>query len=108
MRDGVRSVERKGTVVSRPVEVRPLGKYRVWLRYDDGVEGQVDLADLAGRGVFRAWEDPEFFAAVRIGAHGEIAWSEDIDLCPDAIYLRLTGKTPEQLFPNLRKVEADA
>jgi len=27
---------------------------------------------------------------------------EDIDLCPDALYLRLTGKTPEDLFPALK------
>ncbi len=35
------------------VEVMPRAGYRVWLRYGNGVEGEVDLSDLAGRGVFK-------------------------------------------------------
>ena len=46
---------------------------------------------LAGKGVFAAWEDPEFFAGVYIGPLDGISWSERIDLCPDAVYMRLTG-----------------
>jgi hypothetical protein len=40
-----------------PVEVKALANYRIWLRYDDGVQGEVDPSDLAGRGVFKAWSD---------------------------------------------------
>jgi hypothetical protein len=38
---------------------------------------------------------------VRIAEGGAIAWGEQIDLCPDAMYLRLTGKEPEDVFPGL-------
>ena len=86
----------------RPVEVRALEPYRIWLRYDDGVEGEVDLSDMAGDGVFAAWQDPSFFSAVRVGPGGSIAWDDDIDLCGDALYLELTGMTPEERFPLLR------
>ena len=75
----------------RPVEVRALEPYRIWLRYDDGAEGEVDLAHLAGDGMFTAWKDPKFFAGVYIGPLGGINWSERIDLCPDDMYMRLTG-----------------
>jgi Protein of unknown function (DUF2442) len=34
----------------KPIEVRPLSDYRVWIRFADGVEGEVDLSYLAGRG----------------------------------------------------------
>ena len=85
----------------RPVEVRALEPYRIWLRYDDGVEGEVDLSHLAGDGVFVAWEDHGFFAAVRLGPCGSIVWGEDLDLCGDALYLEITGMTPEELFPRL-------
>ena len=51
----------------RPVEVRALEPYRIWLRYEDGVEGEVDLSHLAGDGVFVAWEDREFYSGVRLG-----------------------------------------
>ncbi len=88
----------------KPVEVRAQEGYRIWLRYEDGAEGEVDLSDLAGRGVFSAFEDREFFEAVSIGEFGEVRWSEDIDLDPYELYLRLTGKSPEDLFPNLGEI----
>lgn len=42
-------------------------------------------------GLFAEWEDPSFFAGVYIGPIGGISWSDRIDLCPDALYMRLTG-----------------
>lgn len=92
----------------RPLAVRALSGYCLWLRYSDGVEGTVNLSDLAGRGVFKAWEDRAFFETVRIDQAGAVAWGEGIDLCPDALYLRLTGKAPVELFPNLKLVKTDA
>ena len=88
--------------MKKAVEAKPLSGYRIWLRYSDGVEGEVDLSDLAGRGVFKAWTDRKFFEGVHVDKSGAISWNEDIDLCPDALYLRLTGKTAEELFPGLK------
>ena len=42
---------------------------------------------------------PDVFRSVRVGVHGAIEWDGDIDLCPDALYMRLTGKSPEELLP---------
>ena len=86
----------------RPVVVEPREGFRIWLRYADGVEGEVDLSDVAGKGVFVAWLDRKFFEDVRIGEWGEIAWRNEIDLCPDALYLEITGKSPEDIWPGLR------
>jgi len=96
------------TLVPRPVEVRPLPNYRIWLRYDDGVAGEIDLSEFKGRGVFAAWDDPAFFETVRLASHGAVEWGNDIDLCPDALYMQLTGKSPEELFPALRSTHVDA
>jgi len=89
-------------------EVKVLQDHRLWLRYSDGVKGDVDLADIAGRGVFAAWNNRKFFESVKIDASGALAWGDSLDLCPGALYLRLTGKTPEELFPKLKSPEVHA
>ncbi|MFC2173405.1 DUF2442 domain-containing protein [Acidobacteriota bacterium] len=94
--------------MNRPVEIRALDGYKIWIRYSDGIEGEVDLSALLGRGVFRAWEDKALFMKVKIGQAGAITWGDDIELCPDALYLLLTGKEPDDLFSNLRLAKADA
>jgi len=92
----------------KPVEVKPLPGYKLRLKYADGVEGEVDLSGLVGKGVFRLWDDPNAFQNVSIGSSGEIRWGEQVDLCADALYMQLTGKSPEAVFPNLRKAGVDA
>ena len=92
----------------KPVEVKALPGYRIWLRYDDGAQGEIDLSDMAGRGVFQTWTDPAVFKTVKLGSHGAIEWSPDLDLCPDAMYLRLTGKTVEAVFPGFAPASVDA
>jgi len=94
--------------MKRIIQVSPRDGYRIWVRYADGVEGEIDLNDLAGRGVFQAWADRRVFETVHIDEGGGIAWEGGLDLCPDALYLRLTGQSPEELFPNLKVVQADA
>ena len=83
----------------RPIEVQPRLGYRIWLRYSDGASGEVDLSHLAGRGVFKAWNDPACFETVHIGLSGSVAWGEEIELCPDDLYVRLTGKSVAEVMP---------
>lgn len=92
----------------KPLKVKSLGKYKIWIKYPDGAEGEVDLSRYAGKGVFTVWDQKENFDDVRIGEHGEIQWADDIDLCSDTIYLLLTGKQPEEVFPNLKQEEFHA
>ena len=81
------------------VEVTAREGYRIWLRYSDGASGEVDLSHLAGQGVFEAWLDREFFEDVFIGEGGEVSWRDDLDLDPFQLYMDITGKTVEELFP---------
>ena len=79
--------------MNRVAQVEPRDGFRLWLRYSDGSAGEVDLSGMAGKGVFRAWDKPGLFDRVHVAAHGAIAWSEEIELCPDALYIELTGKS---------------
>ena len=88
--------------MARPTTVESRDGYRIWLRYSDGAAGEVDLSHLAGRGVFAAWNDRTCFEAVRVTADGGIAWGEDIELCPDTLYIRLTGKSVEEVMSRAR------
>jgi len=92
----------------RITRVQVLPGYRLELAFDDGASGTVDLADMAGKGVFAFWLDRKAFEQVRIGSAGELVWSDRIDLCPDALYLKTTGKKPEDVFPALRQQPAHA
>ena len=83
----------------RPTEVKPREGYRIWLRYSDGATGEIDLSHLAGRGVFKAWNDRACFKTVHIAPAGGIAWREDVELCPDALYMQLTGKSVVEVMP---------
>jgi hypothetical protein len=84
------------------VAARPVGDYRLYLRFEDGVEGEVDLgAFLSFRGVFGPLRDPAYFAQVRVDPElGTVSWPNGADLDPDVLYARLTGTAvlPPALF----------
>ena len=81
------------------VEVEARERYRIWVRFNDKVSGEVDLFHLAGLGVFKAWDDRRFFEGVFIGEGGEVSWPGEIDLDPYKIYMDVTGKTVDDMFP---------
>jgi hypothetical protein len=81
------------------VEVKNLDGFRLFLKFNDGVSGTVDLSSIAGRGVFVSWLNAGFFEKVRITDVGALEWPGELDLCPDSLYLQLTGKKAEDLFP---------
>ena len=58
----------------------------------DGLEGEVDLSNLVGKGVFTAWTDAKEFARVYVDEEsGTVTWPGGIDLAPDALHHDLAG-----------------
>jgi len=82
------------------VEVRHLGGYRLHLRFEDGVAGEIDLSSqLEFRGVFAPLRDVAEFSKVRVNPEiGTIVWPNGADLDPDVLYAAVTGK-PIALAP---------
>jgi len=102
------SIPRNILIVKQIIAAKPLDGFRLWLRFSDGIEGVADLSDLVGCGVFSAWNTPGVFAGVKVTEFGAVAWENEIDLCPDTLYLRVTGKTPDDLFPSLHETVTHA
>jgi hypothetical protein len=71
------------------VSVAPLSGYRIALRFDNGVEGELDLTSMVQKGgVYTPLQDPAFFTKVYVDPEwGCVAWPNDVDLCPDALYM---------------------
>ena len=82
--------------------------YRIHLTFDDGVAGTVDLSHLVGRGVFSSWLDYDVFRLVHIGETGDLRWPDRIDLCPDSMYLKVSGKPFSEVFPELTGTSSHA
>jgi hypothetical protein len=84
------------------VRAKPLPDYRLELHFDNGESGVVGLSSFVGRGVFVAWEQPGAFEQVSVSSEGAVEWPGGLDLCPDALYLQMSGKKVEEVFPVLQ------
>jgi hypothetical protein len=71
----------------RVVEARYLGDHRVWLRFDDGLEGEVDLASALRGPVFEPLRDPRRFAEFRVDL--TLCWPNGADLAPESLHERV-------------------
>jgi len=75
------------------IKAECLQPYKIKIRFSDNIEGIVDLSDLAGKGVFKFWNDPKNFNDVKIDPQTHtIMWDNGkIDLCPDSLYEEITA-----------------
>lgn len=86
------------------IEVRPLGGHRLFLKFDEGTEGETDLSSvLRWDGVFAPLADPAVFAHMRVDPEiGTVVWPNGADLCPDVLFSLITGAA----LPGVRRTVA--
>lgn len=89
------------------IQVRPLEGFRLYLRFEDGVEGEVDVQKLIPfDGVFAPLKERNEFEKVSVNPElGTVCWPNGADLDPDVLYARLTGQPAPR--PGRATVEAD-
>jgi hypothetical protein len=73
--------------------VRHVRDHVLWVEFDDGASGQIDLSIYLDRGpIFMPLGDIEFFKQVRIEG-GTLCWPNGADIAPERIY-ELVDKAP--------------
>ena len=80
----------------RIVQVKPLVGYRLWVRFNDGVEGIYEVEPERRGGVFAQLRDPAVFNEVAINEDfGCVEWPGGIDLCPTAMHEEMARRVVE-------------
>lgn len=71
-------------------EAKYRGDYRIWLRFADGVEGEVDFEDQLWGEMFEPLKDKARFAEVALDKELEtIVWPNGADFAPEFLYQEL-------------------
>ena len=74
----------------RLVEARYLRDFVIWLRFSDGVKGEVDLAGELEGPVFEPLRDASYFRQFTLNPSlHTIAWPNGADLAPEFLYDRV-------------------
>lgn len=69
------------------VDVKYVRDYVIWVRFNDGIDGEVDLsAELEGE-VFGPLKDKKLFKTVKTDSlPGTVVWDNGADLAPEFLY----------------------
>ncbi|HEX8255922.1 MAG TPA: DUF2442 domain-containing protein [Thermoanaerobaculia bacterium] len=72
------------------IEVRYVRDFVVWLRFQDGTSGEVDVSRSLKGPVFEPLRNIEFFKQVRVDPElGTIVWPNGADVAPETLYERV-------------------
>ena len=83
------------------IEVRPVGDHLVFVRFDDGMAGELDLSAYAARGgIFEPLADIGIFNQVAIEG-GTLAWPNGADIAPERLYAMLEAAPKPESSRNL-------
>jgi hypothetical protein len=76
------------------VAVEPQEGYQLYLKFEDGREGIVDISQLIEfTGVFSPLQDLTYFIQVKVNPDwGTIYWENGADLDPDVLYSLVTSQ----------------
>ena len=71
----------------RIAEAKYAGEYRIWLRFADGVEGEIDLEPELRGEMLEPLKDKSLFARFEVYPERDtIFWPNDADLAPEFLY----------------------
>ena len=68
-------------------ETRYVGDYTVWVRFEDGTEGEIDLSEELHGPVLEPFLDQSYFARLPVNSEtGTVEWPNGADFAPEFLY----------------------
>ena len=72
------------------MEAKYVSEYTVWLRFEDGSEGEVDLSSELYGPIFEPLKDIEYFKTFSVPEElGTISWPNGADFAPEFLYEKI-------------------
>lgn len=72
------------------LSVKAIDKYKILVKFNESTEGTYDLSHLAGKGVFKVWDEDDSFIQVYINPEsGAITWPGELDIDTITVYCAL-------------------
>jgi hypothetical protein len=69
------------------VEARYVDGYTIWLRFEDGIAGEIDLTEELHGPVFEPLKELAYFRRFRVNSDtGTIEWPNHADFAPEFLY----------------------
>lgn len=79
-------------MVPRISEMKYVSDYRIWLKFADGSQGEVDLETELWGEVFEPLREKRLFKQVRLDTElNTIAWDNGADFSPEFLYEMVTS-----------------
>ncbi len=73
-------------MISKIVKLEHAGAYAIRVRFDDGIEGEIDLAQELEGEMFEPLRDPKLFGQFRLDPDTRtIVWPNGADLAPEFV-----------------------
>ncbi|MBI4083510.1 MAG: DUF2442 domain-containing protein [Candidatus Lambdaproteobacteria bacterium] len=79
------------------IAATPLEGYTLRIEFDDGLTGEVCLADRLFGPMFAPLKDPTFFARVAVDEYGAVCWPNGADLAPDALHRQIAQQRQDRI-----------
>lgn len=72
-------------------DVKYISGYTIWVCFEDGESGEIDLSELVKKGIFCVLQDTAAIRKVYSTGYS-IAWSDELEIDATAVYLDISGK----------------
>ena len=72
------------------IEAKYVRDFTVWVKFEDGTEGELDLSEELYGPIFEPLRDVSYFRQVRVNPElGTIVWPNGADLAPEFLYEKI-------------------